>query len=190
MTKVILNGTIKGLRGKLGNLIFRQMPDGTTVVTTAQPKMNSRQKKRAKLKRSPAQQAHNSRFEGGFLCQGSPGQTVLCGPCRRHADEDRHNLPSRLVGAAGDPAHRAAEGRILECDGQYHGVEVRVSIWMRLRFRKRERNQRREGDCWEFASRHRQDDYRRARDLPGHVTKFVATPSLAVSSIISSVVST
>ena len=62
MTKVILNGTIQGLRGKLGNLIFRQMPDGTTVVTMAQPKKNSRQKKRARLKRSPAPESPNSRF--------------------------------------------------------------------------------------------------------------------------------
>lgn len=63
MTRVILDGTIKGLRGKIGNLIFRQMPDGTTVVSEAQPKKNSRQKKRAKLRRSPKQQAHNSRFQ-------------------------------------------------------------------------------------------------------------------------------
>jgi hypothetical protein len=53
----ILDGTIKGLRGKNGNLIFRQLPNGTTVVTQAQPKKNSRQKKRAKLKRSPRQKA-------------------------------------------------------------------------------------------------------------------------------------
>jgi hypothetical protein len=58
VTRVILSGTIKGLRGKLGNLIFRQVPDGTTVMSEAQPKKNSRQKKRAKLKRSPKQQAH------------------------------------------------------------------------------------------------------------------------------------
>ncbi len=62
MTRVILNGTIKGLSGKLGNLIFRQMPDGTTVVTRAQLKKNSRQKKRAKEKRSASQKAHNERF--------------------------------------------------------------------------------------------------------------------------------
>jgi len=62
MTRVILNGTIKGLSGRLGNLIFRQMPDGTTVVTQAKPKKNSRQKRRAKERRSDRQKAHNERF--------------------------------------------------------------------------------------------------------------------------------
>lgn len=63
MTRVILNGTIKGLRGRIGNLIFRQLPDGTTLMTQAPAKKNRRQKKPAKLKRSPAQKSHNSRFE-------------------------------------------------------------------------------------------------------------------------------
>ena len=63
MTRVILNGTIKGLRGRMGDLIFRQLPDGTTLVTGAPYKMNSRQKRRAKLKRSAAQNAHNDRFQ-------------------------------------------------------------------------------------------------------------------------------
>jgi hypothetical protein len=63
MTQVILNGTIKGLRGRMGNLIFRQLPNGTTVVSSAPAKKTGRQKKRAKLKRSPKQKAHNSRFK-------------------------------------------------------------------------------------------------------------------------------
>ncbi|HET6594555.1 MAG TPA: hypothetical protein VFG81_02960 [Anaerolineales bacterium] len=63
MTRVILNGTIKGLRGKMGNLIFRQLPNGTTVVSQAPAKKTRRQKKRAKLKRSEKQKAHNSRFQ-------------------------------------------------------------------------------------------------------------------------------
>ena len=63
MSKVIFNGSIEGLRGRIGNLIFRQLPDGTTVVTTAPEKKNSRQKKRAKLKRSERQNAHNEDFQ-------------------------------------------------------------------------------------------------------------------------------
>jgi hypothetical protein len=63
MTRVILNGTVKGLRGQIGNLIFRQLPDESTVMSQGRPKMNSRQKKRAKQKRSAAQKAHNSRFQ-------------------------------------------------------------------------------------------------------------------------------
>ncbi len=62
MTKVLFHGSIEGFRGKLGDLIFRRLPDGTTVVTQAPPKKNKRQKKRAKEKRSPRQKAHNERF--------------------------------------------------------------------------------------------------------------------------------
>lgn len=67
MTKVILDGPIKGLRGKIGNLIFRQLPDGTIVMSQAPAKKNRREKKRAKLKRSARQQAHNSRFKEAVI---------------------------------------------------------------------------------------------------------------------------
>jgi hypothetical protein len=62
MTKVLFHGTIEGFRGQIGDLIFRRLPDGTTVVTQAPPKKNKRQKQRAKEKRSPRQKAHNNRF--------------------------------------------------------------------------------------------------------------------------------
>ena len=62
MTKVLFHGSIEGFQGKMGDLIFRRLPDGTTVVTQAPPKKNKRQKKRAKEKRSSAQKAHNERF--------------------------------------------------------------------------------------------------------------------------------
>ncbi len=62
MSKVLFHGSIKGFSGRIGNLIFRQMPDGSTVVSPAPKKKNSRQKKRAKEKRSPSQKAHNERF--------------------------------------------------------------------------------------------------------------------------------
>lgn len=62
MTKVLFHGTIEGFRGQIGDLIFRRLPDGTTVVTQAPPKKTKRQKKRAKEKRSPHQKAHNERF--------------------------------------------------------------------------------------------------------------------------------
>ena len=59
MTKVLFHGSIEGFRGQIGDLIFRLLPDGTTVVTQAPPKKNKRQKKRAKEKRSPRHKAHN-----------------------------------------------------------------------------------------------------------------------------------
>ena len=63
MTKVLFHGSIKGFRGRIGDLVFREMPDGTTVVTQAPPKKTRRQKERAKLKRSAKQQEHNNRFQ-------------------------------------------------------------------------------------------------------------------------------
>lgn len=63
MPKVLFHGSIEGFRGQLGHLIFRRLPDGTTVVSEAPIKKNSRQKKRAKEKRSPRQKIHNNRFQ-------------------------------------------------------------------------------------------------------------------------------
>ena len=62
MPKVFYNGSIANLRGRIGNLIFRQLPDGTTVVSEAPPKETGRRKKRAKEKRSVRQKDHNERF--------------------------------------------------------------------------------------------------------------------------------
>jgi hypothetical protein len=62
LTKVLFHASIKGFRGRIGDLIFRQMPDGTTVVTKAPPRKLRRQKKRANLKRSEHQKAHDEQF--------------------------------------------------------------------------------------------------------------------------------
>ena len=62
MTKVFYNGSISNFRGRIGNLIFRQLPNGTTVVCQAPPKKSRRQKRKDKEKRSARQKAHNSRF--------------------------------------------------------------------------------------------------------------------------------
>ena len=59
MPKVFYNGSIANFRGRIGNLIFRQLPDGTTVVSEAPPKETGRRKKRAKEKRSARQKEHN-----------------------------------------------------------------------------------------------------------------------------------
>ena len=64
MPKVFYNGSIASFRGRIGNLIFRQLPDGTTVVSQAQPRETGRRKKRAKEKRSERQKDHNERFQG------------------------------------------------------------------------------------------------------------------------------
>ena len=67
MAKVTLTGPVTVVRGKMGNMIFRQMPDGTIIVSSAPPKLTGRQKKRAKLRRSAKQKAHNSHFKEAVL---------------------------------------------------------------------------------------------------------------------------
>jgi hypothetical protein len=53
MAKVDLSKLLKTLRGKVGGFVFRRMPDGSIVVSSAPKK---------KRRDSPAQKAHQSRF--------------------------------------------------------------------------------------------------------------------------------
>jgi hypothetical protein len=77
MTKVFYNGSIKNFRGRIGNLIFRQLPDGTTVVSQAKPKETGRRKKRAKERRSTRQKDHNERFsDASAYARGAQTQPV------------------------------------------------------------------------------------------------------------------
>ena len=178
MTRVILNGTIKGLRGKLGNLIFRQMPDGTTVVTQAKPKKNSRQKKRAKARRSAKQKAHNERFSNasayGKVHQTNPVYVQLAEVTPMHT---AYNF------AVSDWWH-APEIHRIERRGKYIRVEatdniqvtrVRVSILDEEgKVLERGEGIRSKGNWWRFTP---QMDGRtivaEAWDLPRNVTKFV-----------------
>ena len=56
MAKIDINTLFKTLRGKIGDLVFRHMPDGSLVVTGLP---------RKRKKDSPAQKAHQSRFTEG-----------------------------------------------------------------------------------------------------------------------------
>ena len=55
MAKILLNPMFGKPSGKIGNLVFRQRPDGTTVISGAPAK--------SKNKPSPAQLAHRQRFK-------------------------------------------------------------------------------------------------------------------------------
>ena len=63
MPRIFYNGSIQKFSGRMGNLIFRQMPDGTTVVSMAPQKMTDKEKKKFRLKRSASQKEHESRFQ-------------------------------------------------------------------------------------------------------------------------------
>lgn len=179
MTRVILNGTLKGLRGKIGNLIFRQLPDGTTVMTQAQPKKNSREKKRAKRKRSEAQQAHNSRFQDAVFYASTAAKTepvyaelaalTPTWTAYNHALHDWFHAPDIyciaqqdgriLVDASDDVRVTKVKVTILDAEGGV--LEAGEAIGE-------------EDDWWEFASRAQgKTVIAEARDLAGNVTKLV-----------------
>jgi hypothetical protein len=181
MTRVILDGTIKALRGKIGGLIFRQMPDGSVVVSESPPLKTRRQKKRAKLKRSPRQKAHNSNFREAVdyarpaaktqplyaeLAAVSPMKTAY-----NFALSDWFHPPQ---------VHRIErkEGRIrVKATDDVMVAKVRVTVLDGPGGNVLERGEavRARGDWWEFAS---QADGKsivaEAWDLPGHVTRLVS----------------
>jgi hypothetical protein len=178
MTRVILNGTIKGLRGKLGNLIFRQMPDGTTVVTEAKPKKNSRQKKRAKARRSAKQKAHNERFTDasfyGKVHQTDPVYVQLAEVTPMH---NAYNF------AVSDWWH-APEIHRVERRGRHIRVEatdniqvtrVRVTILDEAdKVLEKGEATRTRGNWWRFTPQAKGGTIiAEAWDLPKNVTKFV-----------------
>ncbi len=58
MAKVDLDPMIKGLRGQLGNFVYRLYPNGDTVISKA-PDMSN-------VEWSAAQQAHRQRFKAAI----------------------------------------------------------------------------------------------------------------------------
>ena len=178
MTKVLFHGSIQGFRGKIGNMVFRQLPDGTTVVTQAPHEKTRRQKKRAKLKRSPRQKAHNSNFRDAVnyakAHQRHPvyvelAQAALMKTAYNFALSDWLHAPE---------IHRLEQrdGCILvEANDNILVTKVQVTI-MDEEGRILEKGEavRTEGDWWEFPSTAEGKTIKaEAWDLPGHVTQFV-----------------
>ena len=179
MTKVLFHGSVQGFRGRIGNLTFRQLPDGTTVVTKAPPKKNSRQKKRAKQKRSPAQTAHNERFQAAVFyarrAQTNPVYVELAAaaPMKtayNFALSDRLNAPEIHAVEKKDGCIRVqatdnvlvARVHVTVLDEQGGTLEAGEAT-------------KSESDWWEFASEAQgKTVIAEAWDLPGNVTKFAA----------------
>ncbi len=178
MSKVLFHGSVQGFRGKIGNMIFRQLPDGTTVVTQAPPKKNRRQKKRAKLKRSPRQKAHNSDFRDAVTyAKAHQRHPVYVELAEAAPMKTAYNF------ALSDWLHAPEIHRIEQRDGcilveatdNILVAKVRVTI-MDEEGKVLEKGEavRTEGDWWEFAS-HTQGKTIKAEawDLPKHVSQFV-----------------
>jgi hypothetical protein len=179
MTRVILDGTVKGLRGKTGNLVFRELPDGTTVMSQGQHRKNSREKRRAKEKRSIAQKEHNNRFQDAAFyarraAKTEPVYAELAAitpmwTAYNHALSDWFHAP-QIGCLAREP------GCILvEASDDVQVTRVKVTI-LDGEGRKLEAGEavRTEGDWWEFVSPAvGKTVIAEARDLPGNVTKLV-----------------
>jgi hypothetical protein len=179
MTRVILNGTVKALRGKTGNLVFRELPDGTTVMSQGQPKKNRREKRRAKERRSERQTAHNERFQEAVFYARAAAKTEPVYAERaavtptwtayNHAMYDWFHPPQ--IGCLAQE-----EGYILvEASDDVLVTKVKVSILddegCVLEAGEAVRTQ---GDWWEFVSPAvGKTVIAEARDLPGNVTKLV-----------------
>jgi hypothetical protein len=178
MAKVTLTGPATVFRGKIGNLIFRQMPNGTIVVSTAPAKRTGRQKKRAKLRRSPKQKAHNSRFKDAVryakAAQMQPFYAELA------AVRPMNTAYALALGDWLKPPviHRIerGEGRILvEASDNIRVTRVQVTLLGEggTVLEKGEALQR-EGYWWEYAAQAQgKTVIAEAWDLPGNVTKFL-----------------
>jgi hypothetical protein len=178
MSRVFYNGSIKNFRGRIGNLIFRQLPDGTTVVSTAPPKETGRRKKRAKEKRSPRQKAHNERFEEaaayGRRAQVHPVYVELAAAAPMNtaynfAVKDWFHPPE---------IHRVEQrkgGILVEATDNILVAKVQVTV-LDEEGKVLEKGEavRRKRDWWEFPSTTKGKTILvEAWDLPKHVTKLV-----------------
>lgn len=183
MTRVTFNGTVEALRGKIGDLIFRKLPDGTTVVSQGHPKKkNNREKKRANEKRSPRQKEHNSRFQDAafyarWAAKTEPAYAELAAvspmmTAYNFAISDWFHAPqigciALLQGA------RSARQIVVDASDDVLVAKVRVTVLdeeSRI-IETGEAVQDEEG-WWVFASRAEgKTVVAEARDLPGNVTK-------------------
>jgi len=180
MSKVLFNGSIKSLRGRVGNLIFRQLPDGTTVVTTAPEKKNSKQKKRAKARRSQRQNTHNERFQEAVVYWRSKGKknpiykelsaATVMRTAYNFAISDWFNPPEiqRVERQAGSILVKATDNVMV--------ARVQVSV-LDEKGRVLETGEASRGarDWWRFSPQAQGTSVvAEAWDLPGNKTKFVA----------------
>jgi hypothetical protein len=176
MTKVIFHGTVKGFRGQGDGLIFRLLPDGSTIVTKAPAKKTSREKKRAWNKRSKAQKAHNYRFAEAIayaraaqvkpvyveLADATPMMTAynfaLSDWWHKPEIQRIEQKKGRIRVQATDDV-RVARVRVTVLDGAGKVLETGDATQKR-------------GNWWEFASQVQGSTITaEAWDLPGHITR-------------------
>ena len=177
MPKVTLHGALKELRGKLGNLVFRKLKDGTIVVSSAPPKKDRRQKKRAKAKRSPAQKAHNDQFaEAAAYGKATQIHPVYQKLAAASLTMNAYNFAQMDWWEAPEIHHiEQVKGCIrVRATDNIMVTRVRISV-LDADGRVMEMGEavRRRGSWWEFPIQSQGQTLRaEAWDMPGHVTRF------------------
>jgi hypothetical protein len=165
-----MNQLIEAFHGKLGDLVFRQMPDGSVVV--------SRVPRYDKRKATPKQKAHRQRFrESASYGRWAAKYHTIYAELAEGTEKSAYNF---AVSDWFNPPviHRIErrEGRILveACDN-IKVTKVRVTV-LDDEGQVLEKGEavRGAGDWWEFAC---QSEGKRimaeAWDLPGHLTQLV-----------------
>ena len=177
--KVFYNGSVKGFSGRMGNLIFRQLPNGTMVVSQAPRKKSRKEKEKAKLKRTERQKAHNHRFKRAVVyakqaAKVEPVYTEIAAVTPMNnayniALSDWLNAPQihRIERQGGcirvEASDKVMVSRLLitVLNGEGQVLESGEAL-------------RTEGNWWEFASQVEGTTVMaEARDLAGNVTKLV-----------------
>ena len=171
MAKVTFDKGFKGIRGKVGNMIFRQLPDGSTVM--------SRAPKTEKLDFSKKQRKHQKRFQKAtsYARQAAQDQPIYAELAAATTMKTAYNF------ALSDWWHAPVIHRIERQDGRIlveatdnvmvANVQVTILDEKRKVMQKGEAA-RSDGDWWEFASTATgRTILIEAYDLPGHVTKLV-----------------
>lgn len=175
MPKVMFEGLIKGFRGKIGDLIYRLMPDGSTVVSHAPHEH--------KPDFSEGQLNHQNRFQQAafYARQAAQDQPIYAELAVATTMRTTYNFG---VSDWWHPPviHRMerVEGRILvEASDDVMVTNMRVTILDNENdgsaVLESGEATRGDGNWWVFASdTHGKTIIAEAWDLPGHVTRFVA----------------
>lgn len=168
MPKAIMNELFKSFRGKLGDLVFREMPDGTVVV--------SRAPKHRKRRATPRQKAHRAR-----MAEAADYGSSAAGYYPIYAELAKGTKRSAYSFAVEDWFHSPEIHRIeregsrilVEATDNVGVTKVRVTVLGEDgQVLDKGEAARQDGDRWEYiASAEGKTVLAEAWDLPGHVTK-------------------
>jgi hypothetical protein len=171
MAKVTMNQLLEVLRGRIGGLVFRQRPDGRTIISGA-PRYR-------KGKATPKQKAHRERFKDAVhYARWAAKLHPVYGELAEGTWKSAYNFAlSDWFEAPVIHRIERREGRVLvEASDNIRVTRVQVSV-LDEQGTALEKGEaiRGEGNWWEFASQSEgKTIVAEARDLAEHVTRFVS----------------